>query len=318
MRVNLRESHHGIETEVICGLKRRDKKLSSKWLYDERGSNLFEQICRTREYYLSRAEIQILARRAPELSRAIGESCLLIELGSGSGLKTEILLNHLQRPAAYVPVDISQTQLAKSSARMKEKYPSISIMPLCVDYAAPFSVPRGAQARGAKVFFFPGSTIGNFEPSEAIEFLRRLRHLSDSHSLLVIGADLKKDPSVLHAAYNDREGITAEFNRNVLLRINRELGADFDLENFAHYAFYNPRAGRMEMHLASLCDQRVNILDDEIRFRDGESILTEHSYKYTPEEFSEMLCSAGYDPREIWFDELGLFSVYFCSSADQL
>ena len=300
--------------DVLAGLRLARKQLPCKYFYDARGSRLFEEICELDEYYLTRTELSILLRHAEDICGTIGEEVLLIEFGSGSSIKTRVLLDHLRDPAGYVPIDISRSALIAASRRLSSKYRALKVIPVCADYTAHVTLPAAIEAR-RNVVFFPGSTIGNFEPDQATQFLRRVREMAGNDSGLLIGVDLKKDPAILHAAYNDAAGVTAQFNLNILERINRELDGDFDTARFAHYACYNPRLGRIEMHLISLRDQLVHIDSDRIEFREGESVFTENSYKYTMSEFEQLASEAGYRLERAWIDEKRLFSVQYFVSA---
>ena len=297
--------------EVLAGLGRSRKRLPCKFLYDEAGSRLFDRICELPEYYLTRTEMRIMADYAADMARRAGAGCQVVELGSGSSTKTRLLLDALPSPAGYVPVDISREHLRRSAARLAAAYPEVEVLPVCADYTHDFAVPAPTAGTARRMAYFPGSTIGNFEPREALAFLRRLAALVGPGGGLLIGADLKKDPARLHAAYNDADGVTAAFNLNLLVRINRELAADFDTSRFSHYAFFNPSRGRIEMHLLSLRDQVVRVAGHPIRFETGETIHTESSYKYTPAGFDRLAASAGFSLVERWTDREGLFSVQY-------
>jgi dimethylhistidine N-methyltransferase len=298
-------------TEVFASLSRPRKALPCKYFYDERGSRLFDRICELEEYYPTRTELDITRERAQEIAEAIGPCCRLVEFGSGSSIKTRVLLDHLLEPAGYVPIDISGEHLLRSAAGLADCYPGLPINPVCADYTTDFQLPLGEAESQRVVAYFPGSTIGNFEPHEAIEFLNRVRKLCGAGSGLLIGVDLKKDPRILHAAYNDAAGVTAEFNLNLLARINRDLRGDFILDGFAHYASYSPGAGRVEMHLVSLENQAARISGRRFQFDCGESIHTENCYKYTLEGFRKLAEKARYQVDRIWLDEMRLFSVQF-------
>ena len=300
-------SREAFGDEVRRGLAQTRKTLPCKYFYDEAGSLLFDRICELDEYYLTRTELGILRRLAPRMAAALGLRCTLIEYGSGSSLKTRVLLNAMRDLTAYVPIDISRPHLLAAARRLRGEYPSLQILPVCADYTAPFDLPDCNAAR--RCVFFPGSTIGNFEPDAAAHFLRGIRTQCGRGSALLIGVDLKKDPRLLHAAYNDAAGVTARFNLNILERINRELDGNFDLSRFAHYAFYNPRLGRMEMHLLSLASQVVRAAGASVRFAEGEGIFTESSYKYTPEEFARLASEAGYQLEQAWTDDRRWFSL---------
>jgi dimethylhistidine N-methyltransferase len=297
--------------EVLAGLERPQKELPSKLLYDTHGSDLFEQICELEEYYPTRTELAILRQHAPDMARLLGRDCLLIEYGSGSGRKARLLLDQLASPVGYVPIDISRTALEQSVGELAAAYPHLEVLPVCADYTQPFELPRPARRPARVVVFFPGSTIGNFEPAMASQFLRDAARLAGPGGGLLIGVDRKKEPWRLHRAYNDGRGVTAAFNLNILERLNRELGADFRVERFEHYAFYNPVLGRIEMHLVSLADQQVHVADRLVHLRLGESIWTESSYKFTPEEFTALAAAAGWSVQQVWTDAERLFSVQY-------
>jgi dimethylhistidine N-methyltransferase len=307
-----RPSRADLLMDVLEGLSAPHKRLPPKLFYDARGSRLFEGICETPEYYPARTETGILRRYAPEIAEAVGPDCLLIEPGSGAMDKVRWLLNAL-RPAAYLPLDISGEQLRAAAHRLAADHPWLPIHAACLDYSRGLDrldwsrLPAGRK----KIVFFPGSTIGNFEPAEAAEFLRQAARLTAPDGGLLIGVDLKKDPELLHRAYNDRRGITREFNLNLLHRINAELDADFDVDGFYHYAFYHARKGRIEMHLVSRSPQEVRLAGETIRFTDGETIHTENSYKYTTEEFQTLARRAGFREAGCWTDPDRLFSVQY-------
>jgi dimethylhistidine N-methyltransferase len=275
------------------------------------GARLFEAICELEEYYPTRTESGILNQNIGEIAAWVGPSCKLVELGSGSSTKTRLLLEHLDHPSSYVPVDVSREQLLECSRRIAQDYPEIEVMPICADYTGDFELPAWRGNASRTVFFFPGSTIGNFEPEDAKHFLSRLFAMCGGDGAMLLGVDLRKDPRVLNPAYNDSQGITADFNLNLLCRINRELGGDFDVSQFRHHAFYNEEADRIEMHLISRKPQTVTICGQEFSFELGESILTEHSYKYGPEGFQQLAARAGWDVAKCWVDENQLFSVQF-------
>lgn len=303
-----------LAAEVLRGLQSARKTLPPKLFYDAIGAQLFERICEQPEYYPTRAELEILEARASEIAALAGPRCALIEYGSGAGIKVTLLLDALERPAAYVPIDISREQLASVAADLAAAYPEVAVRPLCGDYSQPLELPPlppGAR----RVGFFPGSTIGNFQPAEATAFLRRIRRTVGADGALILGVDRRKDPAVLDAAYNDAAGVTAAFNLNVLARLNRELGADFVLERFAHRAFYNEAASRVEMHLVSLADQVVHVAGATIRFQAGETIWTESSYKYDEARLDDIVDAAGFRVRMRWTDAGRRFWVAFLESA---
>jgi dimethylhistidine N-methyltransferase len=295
--------------EVVEGLSRSPKSIPCKFFYDEKGSKLFEEICGLEEYYLTRTEIAILVDHAPEMGRMLGERCLLVEYGSGAGLKTRLVLDELVNPVGYVPIDISKEQLLASARALQERYSELPIHPVCADYTEEFEIPETARRPEHRAVFFPGSTLGNFEPERSREFLRDVASVCGRGGALLIGIDLKKDRRILERAYNDARGVTAAFNRNLLARINRELGADFALDRFRHEARYDESAGRIEMHLVSTAPQTVHVDGEAISFESGESIWTESSYKYGIEEFRDLARSAGFEVERIWTDEEEMFSV---------
>lgn len=301
-------------TQVARGLASSHKHLPCKFFYDLRGSQLFDQICELPEYYPTRTELAILQNHAAEMAAACGRQCQLVEYGSGSSLKTRLLLDRLTEPAGYVPLDISREHLLDAAHRLATYYPRLNILPVCADYTRPFVLPA-CDGAARTVVYFPGSTIGNFEPHDARAFLNQAAKICGPGGGLLIGVDLKKDPALLHAAYNDASGVTAEFNLNLLQRINRELGGDFALERFAHYAFYNPRLGRIEMHLVSQEEQTVTAAGSRFFFKDGESIFTESSYKYTLEGFGALAAVSGWSVQRVWTDERRMFSVQYLTVA---
>lgn len=299
--------------QVLYGLRQTRKQLPCKFFYDQRGSQLFDRICELDEYYLTRTELEILRRGAGEMAAALGPNCLLVEYGSGSSLKTGLLLDRLRNPAGYVPLDISREHLLEAAGRITDRYPALRVLPVCADYTRPFAVPD-FDGSARTVVYFPGSTIGNFEPHDARAFLRATARRCGPGGGLLIGVDLKKDPALLHAAYNDAAGVTAAFNLNLLERINRELAGGFDPRQFAHYAFYHPRLGRIEMHLLSLATQTAVAAGESFAFRQGESIFTESSYKYTLDEFASLAMSGGWKVEQVWTDDRQMFSVQYLTA----
>ena len=300
--------------DVLAGLRSRPRAIPCKWFYDEAGSRLFEDITRLPEYYPTRTEAGILRDRAADIAAAVGRGATLVEYGSGSSLKTHLLLDGVAgRLAGYVPVDISRWALDDAARRLAGRYPSLAVRPVCADYTAIFALPDlGARGDGRVVAFFPGGTIGNFSPPAAVEFLRRVRATVGPGGGLFVGVDLKKDPNVLHAAYNDAAGVTAAFNLNLLGRINRELGGDFDPRRWAHYAYYDPAGdgpGRVRMNLVALSDQSVTVSGERFDFARGEAIHTEDSHKYGLPGFADLARRAGFDVADVWTDADGLFSV---------
>ncbi len=298
-------------SETIAGLSEVPRTLPCKFFYDEHGAALFQKICELPEYYVTRTELDILKRNRAEIASHFGARIALVGLGTGPGTKTRILLEKLQQPIAYIPVDISKDQLRKSATLFHNLFPQLEILPVCADYLDSFDLPLPLRTPDRNIIYFPGSTIGNFEPREAVAFLRRITGLCEAEGGLLIGADLQKDHHVLERAYNDSDGVTAQFNLNLLMRANRDLGADFDLSRWRHCAIYNPRAGRIEMHLISEIDQAVHIAGYEFRFRSGEEIITEFSYKYTPEGFTTLARRAGLEFVRMWTDDAHLFGVFY-------
>jgi dimethylhistidine N-methyltransferase len=314
--ISLHDLSHGQTAsleEVLRGLRSPQKELPCKLFYDEYGAHLFEQITALDEYYPTRAEQRIMRAAAGEITTQLGPDCLLIEYGSGSSQKTRILLDNLDRPAGYVPIDISGEQLRESAAALADSYPGLRVLPVCGDYTGSLQLPSQLPMCKRRVAYYPGSTIGNFVPEDARRFLARIAEVCGRDGGLLIGVDLKKDPLMLHRAYNDALGVTAAFNLNILARLNRELGADFAVDQFRHYAFYNPVFARVEMHLVSLTEQVVRLKDIAIHFDRGESIWTEASYKYSPPEFATLAAAAGWRVRQVWTDDRGLFSVQYLS-----
>jgi dimethylhistidine N-methyltransferase len=297
--------------DVIVGLSNNPRTLPCKYFYDERGAALFQKICELPEYYITRTEIDILDRNRVEIASQLGPSVELIGLGTGAGTKTRILVEALKDPAVYIPVDISKKQLRESTALFQKIFPDMEILPVCADYLQPVVLPTPSHTAARNVVYFPGSTIGNFEPGEAMEFLGRVANVCRKNGGLLIGVDLKKDQRVLEAAYNDRAGVTAQFNLNLLERVNRELGADFDLDQWRHRAIYNSSAGRIEMYVFSEIDQFVHFDEHKFHFRRGEKITTEYSYKYAPEEFAALAGKVGFDFVRMWTDDARLFGVFY-------
>ena len=308
----------GPETEsfraaVLDGLSAPQKQISSKFLYDERGSKLFDQICELDEYYPTRTEIGILQEYVEEMVEAIGPRARLVELGSGSSMKTRILLDHLDDLAVYVPIDISRSHLVAAAEQIAEAYPDVPVQPLCADYTATFDLPTPPRPATRTVAFYPGSTVGNFQPHEARDFLGRLVDGIGEDGGLLIGVDLKKDVDVMEAAYNDAAGVTAAFNKNLLRRMNRELDATFALDRFEHVSVWNEEKGCVESFLRSTTDQTVMVAGTRFSFDEGETIHTEYSYKYTLDEFAELIGEAGFSVDRVWTDDRSYFSVQYCT-----
>src|SRR5213080_3202352 len=297
--------------DAITGLSSNPRSLPCKYFYDERGAALFQKICELPEYYITRTEIDILDRNRTEIASHLGPNIGLIGLGTGAGTKTRILIESLKNPAVYIPVDISEKQLRESTALFQKIFPDMEVLPVCADYLQPVVLPTPNHKPARNVVYFPGSTIGNFEPDEAVQFLGRVANVCRENGGLLIGADLKKDRDILEAAYNDRAGVTAQFNLNLLIRANRELGADFDLDQWRHRAIYNSEAGRIEMHLISESDQFVHLDEQKFHFRRAEKIITEFSYKYSQEEFSALAGKVGFEFVQMWTDDARLFGVFY-------
>lgn len=295
--------------EVVTGLQATPKVIPPKFFYDEIGSNLFEQICQLPEYYPTRTEQKILSRNAREIAKIVGTHSYILEPGCGSCEKIKILLETL-KPKAYVPMDISKDFLQKSAQAISDAYPWLDVHAACVDFTAPMELPFCPDNEN-KLAFFPGSSIGNFEPKHAKQFLSQVVDMVGEGGGMLIGVDLKKDEQLLRDAYNDNAGVTAEFNLNLLSRINEELDANFNLDHFNHHAFYNAEVGRIEMHLVSQKSQKITVGDHIIDFSKGESIHTENSYKYTVKEFQQLASDAGFMPVQVWTDADQLFSVHY-------
>ncbi|MCP1728538.1 dimethylhistidine N-methyltransferase [Natronospira proteinivora] len=297
--------------EVIEGLSAPQKWISSMYFYDAEGSRLFDRICELSEYYPTRTELQIFNEHIDAIRDTLGESVLLIEPGSGSSLKTRTLLAALRNPAAYVPVEISKDHLLAAVQRLEAEFPHIPILPVCADFTSPFQIPKPEQPPQRSVIFFPGSTIGNFDPEDAVELLKTMRNKVDDNGGLLIGVDLRKDPMILEKAYNDHDGVTAQFNLNLLRRINRELDADFDLDAFSHRAVWNEAQSRIEMHLVSEREQTVTVGGQAFHFQAGEYILSESSYKFTFRGFEALAAQAGWTVKRCWTDNREWFSVQY-------
>ena len=296
--------------EVLEGLSMPQKHLPCKLFYDERGSQLFKVICDLKEYYLTRTEMGIMKDNIDEMSALLDGGTLLVELGSGSSTKIRLLLDIIHGIAGYIPIDISEKHLMNSSELLGKDYPELDIYPLAIDYTKTFSLPEIRKQYDHVTLFYPGSTIGNFTPSNAKKFLERIAKICGKNGALLIGVDLKKSKSLLEPAYNDSNGVTAEFNLNILERINKDVGSNFVLNKFRHRAFYNESKGRIEMNLESLENQSVRLNGSIINFIKGENIITEYSYKYTLEEFNELV-SDFFEVRKIWMDKDRLYSVQY-------
>jgi dimethylhistidine N-methyltransferase len=294
---------------VVDGLSRPQKTLPCRYFYDALGSELFEEITQLPEYYPTRTEAAILAAHATDITSSIADASVLVEFGSGSSRKTELLLEKLPRLAAYVAIDVSQSALDHAKVRLMQRFPRIDVRTIVADFSYPVALP-GDLSHASRTGFFPGSTIGNLTPVEAQRLLRVFRAVLSPGGTLLVGIDLKKDLNTLLAAYNDRAGVTAAFNMNLLARINREVERVFDLTAFRHEAIYNTRDGRIEMHLVSLKDQTVRIRGRRFVFRQGDTIHTENSYKYTVRQFQDLARAASWNPTRVWTDAAGLFSVH--------
>lgn len=297
--------------DALAGLRSPRKELPCKYFYDATGSRLFDQICETPEYYPTRTELAIMRAHAGEMGELVGPNAVVIEYGSGSSVKTRHLLRHIPRPTAYIPVDISAEHLHHAAAELSRRFPEVEVKPVAADFTKPFELPDLAMEATRRVVYFPGSTIGNFAPAAATVLLRGIARLCGRGGGLLIGVDRKKDPTILDAAYNDAGGVTAAFNLNLLTRMNRELGADFDLAGFRHRAIYNSFDGRVEMHLVSVRDQTVRLAGNVITFATGETIHTENSHKYSPDEFASLANRAGFRSVKGWTDTAGYFGVQF-------
>jgi dimethylhistidine N-methyltransferase len=303
--------------EVLAGLSSSPRMLPCKFFYDERGADLFQKICDLPEYYITRTERELLRRYAPEIAESIGPNAAVIGFGTGAGIKTRLLLEHLRNPIAYIPVDISKQRLIDSAVELSRAMPALEILPVCADYLQELQFPKPLRKPDHVAVFFPGSTIGNLEPPVAEDFLRRVCRLCGKSGGLLIGVDLQKSRDVLEAAYNDSAGVTAEFNLNLLVRANRELIADFDLARWKHRAVYNASQGRIEMHLLSQGPQTVHVGGREFLFADGEKIITEFSYKQTLEGFARLAASAGFrEAARVWTDPQQLFAIFHFAVAE--
>ncbi len=300
-----------IRDEVLEGLSSAQKTLPCKYLYDKAGSVLFDRICEVKDYYPTRTELSIIEACADKIRDAIGPRAMVIEPGSGSAQKISMLLDLLEDPAAYVPIEISKEHLRMAAAKVAEAYPDVEVLPVCADFTGPVPVPKPSAEVRRKIIFFPGSTIGNFAPDEADVLLPQLVRAAGPAGGILIGIDLKKDREVLERAYDDDEGVTAEFNLNLLRRLNTELDADFDVDAFRHESRYNEHDSRVEMHLVSLADQTVTIGDERFRLRKGETIHTENSHKFEIDEFAARMERHGARPSETWTDPRGYFGLLF-------
>ncbi|OOG54500.1 L-histidine N(alpha)-methyltransferase [Rhodanobacter sp. C03] len=300
------------------GLALKPKRLPSWLFYDERGSALFDEICEQPEYYLTRCEIALMDAHAQRIADILGSEVRLVEYGSGNARKTRMLLEHLHSPVAYVPVEISSEPLRQSVERLTKEFPRLPMQPLCADFSKPLRLPIPPRAPRRTVVYFPGSTIGNFENREAAVLLRKMRNEMGDAGGILIGVDLKKDPAVIEAAYNDRAGVTAEFTLNMLARLNREIGSNFELSAFAHRAHYNPMAGRIETHIVSRREQQVKIGRVNVAFREDEAMQVEYSCKYSLADFAALAARAGLAVQQVWTDPEQMFSLQYLVRASAL
>lgn len=309
--IDLAPDQESFRDAVLKGLAQERKAIPPKFLYDARGAELFERICEQPEYYPTRTEMGLLRARADEMARLVGPHAHVVEYGSGAGEKIELLLSALDRPEAYVAVDVAREQLMEATARLATQHPDLAVTGICADYNAPLPLPEAPNGR--RVGFFPGSTIGNFTPQDATAFLRAAAHSLEGGGMLV-GVDRRKDRKTLDAAYNDAAGVTAAFILNLLRRMNRELAADFHLDRFRYVGFYNEDMGRIEIYLESLQDQTVTVAGQRFHFAKGERLHSEYSYKYEIEDFQALAKSAGFLPLSWWTDERELFSVHYLAA----
>ena len=304
--------------DVLRGLGEEPKNIPCKYFYDERGSDLFQEICGLPEYYPTRTETALLRDLAPQLGALAGPGCFLIEYGTGSSEKMRIVLDALDDPAAYAAVDISREHLLEATTALAEDLPGLAVHAVCADFTQPFEVPDvGTGGPGRRIAFFPGSSLGNFTPEDSVAFLATAARVVGPGGAMLIGIDLKKDEKILNAAYDDVQGVTAAFNVNLLARVNNELGGTFELGAFRHHAFYDAREGRIEMHLVSTRAQTAEVAGRTFAFAEGETIHTENSYKYGVDEFRDLARRAGFTPVKAWTDARDLFSVHYLSVADQ-
>jgi dimethylhistidine N-methyltransferase len=298
--------------EIIDGLKKPEKMISPKYFYDERGSQLFDDITHLPEYYPTETELGIMRSNVEAIAQLIGEQASLIEFGSGSSRKTPVLLEHLHDLAVYVPVDISEDHLLESAEKLRSSFPGLEVLPVVADFTRPFQLPEPAIMPLRNIVYFPGSTIGNFTHDDALALLRVMHQEAGANGAMLIGVDLQNDSAIIERAYNDSAGVTAEFNLNILRHLNRDYSSNFDLDTFSHDARYNAEKGRIEIRLVNSEDQVVSIGDTDIEILRGEAILTEYSHKYTLEGFAGMAAEVGFVVEEVWTDPEELFSVQYC------
>jgi len=299
--------------DVVAGLRAPRRHLPCRLLWDARGAELFARICTLEDYYPTRHEVALLRQHVPAIADAVGPRARVIEPGSGLALKTRLLLDALAAPVGYVPIEVEAEQLATTNLELRAAYPELEIEPVCADYMLPFEIPPSRRDCARSLVFFPGSTIGNFELDEAEAFLARFATQAGVGAMLLLGADSNSDPETLVRAYDDREGVTAEFDRNVLVHLNRTYDADFDPRAFSHRAVWDARASRIEMHLVADRDHRVQVAGDVIEFRCGESIITEHCYKYPPPVIESLLGRAGWHARDVFVDPRGWMRLWLCA-----
>jgi len=301
--------------DIIQGLSAEKPYISPKYFYDEAGSRLFEEICNTEEYYPTRTEVSIIRDNINDIVDVLGKDCLLIEPGSGDSYKVRLLLDAL-RPIAYLPIDISKRYLQDEAQKLAAEFTWLNVHAICADFTGKLDLPYHVESTN-KVAFFPGSTIGNFAPEQAVRVLEEIKMMVGESGGLLIGVDLQKDTHILNAAYNDKKGYTEKFNKNLLVRINRELDANFNLDQFQHLAFFNEEERRIEMHLVSRQEQQVTIDDQTFQFKKDRSILTEYSHKYSVEHFQQLAEQAGFASVKTWMDKDHLFSVHYLRTIDQ-
>jgi dimethylhistidine N-methyltransferase len=302
--------------EIVNGLRKDEKMISPKYFYDERGSQLFDEITTLPEYYPTEAELVIMRENIAEIAELIGPQASLIEYGSGSSRKTRVLLEHLIEQAVYVPVDISEEHLLASASDIRKEFPELEVLPVVADFTKRFDLPNPTVMPLRNIVYFPGSTIGNFTNDAACELLEVMYHEAGENGAMLIGVDLQKDAAIIERAYNDSTGVTAEFNLNMLRHLNREYGSDFDLDSWEHDAQYNSSQGRIEIRLINDSEQTVNIGDNTVVVKEGEGILTEYSHKYTLDGFAKMAERAGFKVARVWTDPKNLFSVQYCTRQD--
>jgi dimethylhistidine N-methyltransferase len=300
--------------DLVDGLSKPQKSLPSKYFYDQRGSQLFDQICELEEYYPTRTELAIMQNHSGDMARVIGPECLLVEYGSGSSIKTRLLLDNLETPVAYMPLDISRDHLESSAETLNRSYPDIEVLPICADFTRPFDLPDPTTDAQRRVVYFPGSTLGNFTPESSELLLRQVAQVCGNNGGLLLGLDLHKDTETLERAYNDASGVTAQFNLNILARANRELDSNFNLPEFDHVAFYNTRDGRIEMHLRSRSRQTVSIDDLRFHFDENETICTEYSHKFCLDDFRNLAARAGLIMKKVWTDDRHWFGVVWLTT----